>query len=149
MKIAMYAFAVFTALSPLAGVAAADQKSDRGRLVGSWVQNRGTNAWVFKATDNGLHVTQFEKSKPVADFQCETSGQNCEVKISGHKATVSMYYNGSELVQLEKKGDETVERRFSILSSGNSMKVEVTPMTGQLRTQEEEFERGEVPGQAR
>jgi hypothetical protein len=52
-----------------------------------------------------------------------------------------LYYNGAALVQLETKGDQIVKRRFSILPSGNAMKVEVTPMSGKLQKEELEFER--------
>lgn len=135
----MYTLAAFTTL---VAVASADQKADRAGLSGSWVQNGGSDAWVINSAADGLHVTQIEGANPVADFQCNTDGQNCEVKIKGHKATVSMYYNGSALVQLETKGDLIVKRRFTLLPSGE-MKVEVTPMTGRVQTEELEFRRGE------
>lgn len=146
MKTIMYTFAAFTTmavLSPLTAPAQADEKADRASLVGSWVQNGGSDAWIIDSRADGLHVTQIEGSGPVADFQCNTEGQSCDIKISGHKASVSMYYNGSALVQLETKGDLVVKRRFSILPSGNSMKVEVTPMTGRVQTEQLEFERGD------
>jgi hypothetical protein len=146
MKTIMYTFAAFTtmvALSPLTTPAQADDKADRASLVGSWVQNGGSAAWIIDSRADGLHVTQIEGSGPVADFQCNTEGQSCDIKIGGHKASVSMYYNGPALVQLETKGDQIVKRRFSILPSGNSMKVEVTPMTGRVQTEQLEFERGQ------
>jgi hypothetical protein len=141
MKKTMYALATFSTLAAL--TALADVQTDRASLVGSWVQNGGSRAWVIDATPDGVHITQIEGSNPVADFKCNVEGQNCDVKISGHKATVSMYYNGPALVQLETVGDLIVKRRFSVLPSGNSMKVEVTPMTGHVQTEELEFERGQ------
>jgi len=145
MKTIMYTFAAFStiaALSPLAMPLRADDKATaRAALVGSWVQSGGAAGWVLDSRTDGLHVIQLEGSGPVADFECNTYGQNCEVKIAGHKATESMYYNGAVLIQLETKGDQIVERRFSILPSGNAMKVEVTPMSGRLQKEELEFER--------
>jgi len=141
MKTILYAFTSIVALALLTVPTRADDKADRAGLIGSWVQNGGTHAWVIDTQPDGLHVTEIENYSPIADFQCNTYGQSCDVKISGHKATVSMYYNGSALVQLETKGDDIVKRRFSV--SGNSMKVEVTPMTGHVQTQELEFERGQ------
>jgi hypothetical protein len=141
MKVAMYAFTAFAVLGaavPLAG----DTQSDRASLVGTWVENGGNHGWVIEANGTGLHVTQLEGSAPIADFNCSTDGQDCDIKISGHKAKVSMYYNGSALVQLETKGDVVVKRRFS--ATGGSMKVEVTPMTGQLVTEERQFARGQA-----
>jgi hypothetical protein len=145
----MYTLAAFTAIAALATPARADATTDigteRASLIGSWVQNGGPAAWVIDSRPDGLHVTQVEGSAPVADFQCNTDGQSCEIKIGGHKATVSMYYNGPALVQLETKGNQVVKRRFEILPSG-AMKVEVTPMsaTSTIRTEELEFERGKA-----
>jgi len=145
MKTIMYTFAAFTTLVAVAPPTLiwADDHADRTGLIGSWVQNGGSGAWVINSLPDGLHVTQIEGSGAIADFQCNTEGQSCDVKIGGHKATVSMYYNGSALVQLESKGDQIVKRRFSLLPSGNAMKVEVTPMTGRVQTEELEFERGQ------
>lgn len=149
MKTIMYSFAAFTtlvALSPLTKPAQADdQAAERASLVGSWVQNGGSRAWIIDNAPDGLHVTQIEGSGPIADFRCNTEGQSCDVKIACHKASVSMYYNGPALVQLETKGDLVIKRRFSVLPSGNSMKVEVTPMTGRIQTEDLEFERGQPP----
>jgi len=148
MKTFMYTFAAFStivALAPVAAPASADDKADRARLVGSWVQSGGSGGWIIDNAADGLHLTQIEASGPIADFQCNTYGENCEVRIAGHKATVSLYYNGSALVQMETKGEQIVKRRFSVLPSGNSMKVEVTPMTGRVQTEQLEFERGQPP----
>jgi hypothetical protein len=99
---------------------------------------------VIESQPAGLHITQIEGSDPVTDFQCNTEGESCNVKVAGHKATVTMYYNGPALVQMETRGDKVVKRRFSIVSPGNSMKVEVTSMNGASpETQELEFERGQ------
>jgi len=155
MRQAMYAFATFAALataasvSPLARAAQADDQADRASLIGSWMRpGAGTEGWVFDSVAGGLHVRQIQGKIAVADFQCNTDGQNCEVKLSGHKATVSMYYNGQALVQLETRGSEIVKRRFSVEPSRNTMKVTVTPMTGRaVQPEELEFERGLPDGQ--
>ena len=144
MKTIMYSLAAFTSfavLSPLVMPVHADEQADRASLVGSWVQSGGNHAWIINTSASGLHMTQIEGSGTVADFSCDTLGQQCDVKISGHKATVSMYYNGSALVQLETKDGEIVQRKFT--ASGNSLKVEITPMTGKLQTEDLEFQRGE------
>ncbi len=145
MKITMYTFAAFSAIAAVSQLTtplrADDKATARAALVGSWVQNGGATGWIIESRTDGLHVTQIEGSGPIADFECNTYGQNCEVKIAGHKATESLYYNGSALVQLETKGDQIVERRFSVLPSGNSLKVEVTPMGGKMQKEQLEFER--------
>jgi hypothetical protein len=123
--------------------AQADTQADRAQLIGSWVQNGGAAAWIIDSQTDGLHLTEIERSAPIADFQCNTEGHDCNVKIGGHKATVTLYYNGPALVQLETIGDQVVKRRFTILPSGNAMKVEVMPMSGHAPNQQLEFERGQ------
>ena len=83
------------------------------------MENGGNRTWVIQSTSGGVHMTETEGSTPVADFECNVEGQSCNVKISGHKAQVSMYYNGSALVQLATIGYQIVKRRFSLLPSGN------------------------------
>ncbi len=139
MKTIMYTFAAFSALAALSH--ADDKATARAALIGSWVQNGGAASWIIDSRTDGLHVTQLEGSGPVADFECNTFGEKCEVKIAGHKVIESLYYNGAALIQLETKGDQIVERRFSVLPTGNAMKVEVTPMSGKIHKEEQEFER--------
>jgi len=146
MKTIMYTAAALFALLPLAAVAQADNQTDRAKLVGSWVLVSGGGpaaAWTFTTNADGLHVTEREGTETVADFECNLGGRDCDVKVSGHKATISMYYNGPVLVELEAKGDKVVKRRFSILPSGTSMKLEVLPVSGRGSNQEFEFERSE------
>jgi hypothetical protein len=146
MKVATYTFATFATLaaaSSLIGLARADQQSDRASLIGSWVQSGGNNAWIIKDAADGLHITQIEGSGTVADYQCSLSGNDCDVKVGGHKAAISMYFNGAILVQIETKGDQIVKRRFSIEPSGSTLKVETIPMGAHAQTEEMEFERGE------
>jgi len=142
----MYTFATFATLaaaSSFISPARADQQADRANLIGSWVQSGGNNAWIIDAAADGLHITQIEGSGTVADYKCNLDGNDCDVKIGGHKAAVSMYYNGAILVQIETKGSQIVKRRFSVLPSGASMKVEVIPMAAHVQTEEIQFERGQ------
>ena len=142
----MYTFATFATLAAatsLIGPARADQQADRANLIVSWVQSGGNNAWVIDAAADGLHIKQIEGSGTVADYQCNLNGDDCNVKIAGHKAAISMYFNGSTLVQIETKGDQIVKRRFSVLPSGASMKLEIIPMAEHARTEELQFERGQ------
>jgi hypothetical protein len=146
MKTALYTFAAFAILamaSSLIGPALADQQSDRASLIGSWVQSGGNNAWIIDNAADGLHIKQIEGSGTVADYQCNLTGNDCDVKVGGHKAAISMYFNGAILVQIETKGDQIVKRRFSIEPSGNTLKVETIPMAAHAQPAEMEFERGQ------
>lgn len=144
MKLVMYTIAAFAAFSTIAS-AQADPLADRANLTGSWVQNGGNRGWVIEPSGNNLHMTLLENSAPVADFTCTADGHDCETKISGHKAKVSMYYNGAALVQFETRGDQVVKRRFS--ATGNSLKVQITAMNGKTETEEREFARGATGAQ--
>jgi hypothetical protein len=144
MKTVMYTLAAFSTLAAISQLAtplrADDKATARAALIGAWVQTGGASGWIIDSRPDGLHLTQIEGSGPVADFECNTYGQNCEVKIAGHKVAETLYYNDVALIQLETKGDQIVKRRFSVLPSG-AMKVEITPMSGRLQKEELEFER--------
>ncbi|HVV44229.1 MAG TPA: hypothetical protein VHC72_03465 [Bryobacteraceae bacterium] len=142
MKLAMYAFTAFAVIGAVSVPLAADTQSDRDGLIGTWTENGGNHGWVIENGANGLHMTQIEGSAPIADFTCATDGHDCNIKISGKKAKVSLYYNGSALIQLETKGDTVTKRKF--LVSGSGLKVEVTPMTGKVITEERQFDRGQA-----
>ena len=142
----MRLIAVLLVLLPLEMVLLADDTTDRVKLLGSWVLRKGggsADAWIIDGAASGLHLIQTEDAKTIADFECTIGGRDCDVRIGGHKATVSMYYNGAALVELETRGDKVIKRRFSILPSGNSMKLEVIPVTGNDASREFQFQRAQ------
>jgi len=110
------------------GVAFADDWADRGKLMGAWKiepGSQGAAEWSFAvAKADSLKVTQTEGGNKVAEFVCNTEGTPCEVKISGKKVNVSLWYNGPKLVVLEQHGSDSVERRFRA-PSDDQMEVEV------------------------
>jgi hypothetical protein len=138
----MYALTAFAVVGAASLPLLADTQTDRDGLIGTWTENGGSHGWVIENGANGLHMTQLEASAPIADFTCATDGQDCNIKISGKKAKVSLYYNGSALIQLETRGDTVTKRKFQV--DGGGLKVEVTPMTGTIVTEEREFGRGQA-----
>jgi hypothetical protein len=111
--------------------ARADDTTDRGKLMGSWqMEAAATDAagWSFSPQGDSVKVTEVESGNTVADFVCGTDGTPCNVKISGKKASVSLWYNGPKLVVLEQRGSETVERKFMVATVGDQMQVEVLQM---------------------
>jgi len=145
MKITAGMFILFALVS--AGLA--DNQDDRDKLTGSWVMQKnggGAVTWTFSNGATALHITEMEGATTIAEFDCPVNGSNCDVKLSGKKATVSMYYSGPALIELETKGDKVIKRRFSVLPTG-VMKVEVTAMSGNApaRTDELEFSRAQTP----
>ncbi len=146
MRLAMYAFAAFAVIGAASLPLIADTQSDRASLVGTWNEHGGTHGWVIESSAKGLHMTQLDASAPIADFTCATDGHDCDIKISGKKGKVSLYYNGSALIQMETKGDLITKRKFTI--DGDGLKVEVTPMTDKVVTTEErQFGRGQATAQ--
>ncbi len=113
----------------LCGLAAAqDEDADRAKLVGSWQSTPdGAHSWILSTQGAMLKVTEMEAGSKVADFTCNTDGKNCDVRISGKKASVSFYYNGSKLVEIEQKGSDVVKRRFAAAAE-DGMEVEIMPI---------------------
>jgi hypothetical protein len=127
----------------LAGAALADDASSRAKLLGTWRPEgdigAGGSAWSFSSQGDSLEITEIEGGNKVAVFKCGTDGKSCEVKVSGKKATVSFWYNGPKLVELEAQGSGVVERRF--VPSDDSMEVEVVPMVPSGKAETTKFKR--------
>ena len=107
--------AAFTLLL-LAVSAFADDRADRAKLIGVWESpgNGGKNGvWTISAGVDTLHITYMEGGQKLADFECNTAGRDCKAKAFGHDSTISMYFNGPKLVQMETRGAEVLKRMFS------------------------------------
>jgi hypothetical protein len=134
-------------LTLVAGFGAiADEKADREKLIGSWhlqgtpVEGAAT-VWMIAQSGDSLQITESEGDKIIAKFKCTTEGSACEIKTSGKKATVSMWYNGAKLVQMETKGSDVLKRRFGILPEGNAMEVEVIGVVPEGKTETFRYQR--------
>jgi len=124
--------------------ACADNTDDRGKLMGSWQMEPAAEAgaqWSFSAQGDSVKVTEMESGNKVADFVCATTGTPCDVKISGKKASVSLWYNGAKLVELEQRGSDTVERKFAVAAGADQMEVEVLQMTQGGKSETLKFKR--------
>jgi len=127
----------------LSGVGAlGSDQSDRGKLIGSWELEGApldslSSHWTFSEQGESFRVIQEEGTSKVANVECHTDGASCDVKISGKKAMVSLWFNGPKLVELETKGSEVVKRRFEILSqgAGDLMEMELIPIVPSEKTE--------------
>jgi hypothetical protein len=129
--------------------ALADDQSDRQKLLGTWelqgtAENTSSSSWTFSPAKDSIQVTQLEGGNKVADFACGTAGTSCEVKAVGKKATVSMWFNGPLLVEMETKGSDVVKRRFKILPQGDVMEMEVIPIVPSGKTETFQFKRAQL-----
>jgi len=127
VSIAMLAATLF------AVAAAADDSADQAKLGGTWqVQaetGKGANSvWILEEKTDAIHVTNLQDNQKVAEFECNTLGKECEIRDAGRKATVSVWFSGAKLVELETKGSEVVKRRFAVAGQGDTMQLEVIPI---------------------
>jgi hypothetical protein len=133
----------------LGAAAFADDQGDRQKLLGSWelqgaAENTSSSSWTFSPAKDSIRVTQLEGGNKVADFACGTVGTACEIKAAGKKATVSMWFNGPLLVEMETKGSDVVKRRFKILPQGDVMEMEVIPIVPGGKTETFQFKRSQL-----
>lgn len=126
----------------LAGSALAADAADRAKLTGKWQQNDGPQStWTIKDVGDSIHVIHSNATETIAEFDCNTLGKECEVKSAGHKAKVSLWFNGAQLVELETKGNEVVKRRFRVTGAGDTMDIEIIPVVPGGQTEIAHFKR--------
>jgi hypothetical protein len=105
----------------------ADEASDRAKLIGTWQPTSGEPAtWTLEQNGDALRITESQSDREVSKLECTVGGQECQVKDDGHKAKVSLWYNGGKLVEMETRGSEVFKRRFS--ANGDEMEIEVIPI---------------------
>jgi hypothetical protein len=66
-------------------------------------------------------------------FDCAPMGNTCDLDENGHKAKVSLWYDGSALMMAKTGGesrDATTERRFELSPDGKTLTVEFTNYSG-------------------
>lgn len=114
---------------------------DRSQLYGQWAAQDGTETWAFHEKGDQVQVSHTKGSETVSNFACGTTGRDCEFKDAGKKATVSMYFNGPKLVQLERHGGDVVKRRFAVGETGEAMVVELIPIVPAGKTETVHFKR--------
>jgi len=130
-----------------------DDRSERQKLIGSWqiqgsAEGDPTTSWTFSDKGKDLHITALEGTNTVADYHCGTTGASCKVKVSGKSTTMSMWFNGASLVQMETKGSDVLKRRFTITpqsdATGDVMEVEIVPITPSGKTETLHFKRTQL-----
>src|SRR5262252_7454595 len=84
--------------------------------------------WQIEQKEDAIHLTQQTSTgKKPDEFQCNTDGKDCKAKEEGHPATVSFYYNGPVLVELESEGnnDTVTKKRMQVSPDGSTLTVEI------------------------
>jgi hypothetical protein len=109
----------------LAGLAAADNRSDRANLIGKWESPEGGGStWILQKSGDNLHITHSQKGETITDFECNTVARECVVNNAGHETKVSVWYNGPKLVVQEVAGSTVVRHRMHV-ADGDKMQVEL------------------------
>lgn len=128
---------VLLGVTLLASATFADTDDIRSKLSGNW-QSQGGSAerWVIEEKSDTIRISHSTPGDKPAEVECNSLGRECEWKHDGKKGTVSMYFNGPKLIQLETRGSEIVKRRFTVLPDGNTLEVEIIPVvpTGSSQT---------------
>jgi hypothetical protein len=123
-------------------------------LTGSWTlqgspDTSAVSGWTFNDKGDSIRVTERDGDKTVAAFECTTEGSACEIRARGKKTKVSMWFNGSKLVQMETTGSDIVKRRFGVLSKGDVMEMEVIPVVPSGRAETFQFKRVSLTAQSK
>lgn len=117
----------------------ADNVSDRAKLLGSWQQQgdsgKEATVWVLEVKGMALHISESRGDQKISEFECVPRGVECEGTVEGKKATVSMYYDGPALVQLETEGSDITRRRFAATGQPDVMDIEVKPIIGAAKAE--------------
>jgi len=140
---------VFYLLLLVAPVAFADDAGDRAKLMGTWQTQEGPSGgvtWTLEKAQDAIKITESQNGQKISEVLCNTSGKDCEVNSNGHKATISMYYNGPNLVEFETRGSEVIKRKFSIASPDDVLEVEVVPVVPGGKTETLRYRRLAVAG---
>jgi len=119
--------------------AAVAQDTDRPNLAGKWQidpsRSEGANVATLSIQtkdDDSLHYLLESHNGGIAEFECSTDGKECAMTDGGHKAKVSVWYNGDSLVMMETKGNNVVKRRLTV--TGATLQMDVIPIVPQGRT---------------
>jgi hypothetical protein len=116
----------------LGSIALADDYDDRAKLSGKWQLESATSAekaqvWLVEDKGASIHIVQSVGDQKIAEFECPLA-QECKAKESGKSVTVTVYYNGPRLVEMETRGKETFKRRFGLGKKADTIEVEVIPV---------------------
>ncbi|MCU1238986.1 MAG: hypothetical protein JWP63_6953 [Candidatus Solibacter sp.] len=126
-------------LSSLAlGVACAQ---DRPALNGVWQLDAARSSSSdpkFKSLT--LSIKQEDESIKIAEtaeengkekkfeYECNTNGKECSLKVNGQPLKYSAYYNADVLIVIEQRkgNDSTIRKRFKTSEDGASLTIEVS-----------------------
>jgi hypothetical protein len=127
----------------LAAAVPGDDADPRDKLIGKWQPTTSakddSEVWALETVGDSLRLSHTLKQKTEA-VECNTMGRDCEVKLGGRKAKVSLWFNGDALVEMETRGPEVTKRRFS-MAENDTLKLEVMPIVPPGKPETTSFKR--------
>lgn len=159
MPLAVTAAAFFTFSPALLAAAGPPDFSGNWRLDPS--KSQETNGAVITLSiQNDAGKMKYERivrerdgRQVTARFTCSVDGTQCDLDENGHKAKVSLWYDGSALMMLKTNGakeDETTERRLELSPDGKTLTVQFTNLAGNNKPEKLVFTKeatSSAPGQ--
>jgi hypothetical protein len=125
MKITLALMALISGFVP---ISLAQGPASDPDLSGTWLDGAASKI-TFNEKGDEIQVREMDGDRVIADFSCNLSGQQCDVKEAGHTVKVTMYYNGSKLVEITERGNDVEKRRFSLGQDGATMQMEIIPLS--------------------
>ena len=114
---------------------------DRPELNGVWQLDPAHCAFSeIRLKSQTLSIKQEDESIKVEDtateeggkerkleFECNTNGRECNVKLNGQPAKISAYYHGAVMVVIEQRrvNDSTIRKRLKTSEDGKTLTIEV------------------------
>lgn len=143
-KIRLRSIYVFTSAAVVFAAAAPPDFS------GKWVldpsRSKGTNGETIQLTIQEPpgqmtydRVLRERNGKEIhTTFTCANLGTPCDLEENGHKAKVSLWFDGAALMMAKtggEKQDASTERRFELSPDGKTLTVEFTNYSGSGKPQ--------------
>ena len=114
---------------------------DRPELNGTWHLDPARSAFSdMKLKAQTITIHQEDESIKIADaatedngkerkleYECNTNGKECALKLNGQPFKISAYYNGAVLVLIEqrKSSDATMRKRLRTSEDGKTLTIEI------------------------
>lgn len=132
-------FALAFAFAPILFAQGAASPPD---LSGNWVDStNSTQKITISEKGDTIKVREMDGDRVVADYTCNLSGQPCKFKEEGRPVQVTLYYNGSKLVEFKQRGNEVEKRLFTLSNDGKTMQVETIPLSSTGKSNQRTYQK--------
>lgn len=109
--------------------------TDDVSYAGTWQMEDKSSEMVVEQTGDDVHVTEQRGGKILSEYTCKSNGRDCSLKEEGKKATVSVYFNGSKMIEIRTRGNVVLKRRFGLKNDGKTLEVELMPIAPPGKTE--------------